>query len=184
MVGKKTSAKSTPIALPEGATTLKASAHLLCGEESGPGKARLQESYYKWYTFISERAALQEAIEQSKENRKVRYAVALAPTEAAVDVPSPALKLVRTPTSTRGARRVVAESSGAGLGQGGGDQRQGCKRGETRSGGGGGGGGGGQGGGGQHHGCKCGETSSGGLSHLVAESRRPTPGLQAQRDAQ
>jgi hypothetical protein len=42
-----------------------------------------------------------------------RYSVASAPRAAAVDEPSPTLKLVRTPTSKRAARKVVVESSGA-----------------------------------------------------------------------
>ena len=69
MVGSKTSAKPTPVASPEGDTTLEASVHPLFGDHSGPGKAQLQESYYKLYTFMAAQNAMREAIERSKKSR-------------------------------------------------------------------------------------------------------------------
>ena len=45
VVGRKTSAKPTPVAPPEGTTSLEASAHSLFVEGSDPGKAQVQEAY-------------------------------------------------------------------------------------------------------------------------------------------
>ena len=69
VVGRKTSAKPTPIAPPEGTTTLEASAQPLFEKGSDPGKAQVQEAYYKWYTFKSAQNAMREAIEKSKKSR-------------------------------------------------------------------------------------------------------------------
>ena len=113
VVGRKTPAKPTPIAPPEGNTTLEASAQSLFGEGSDPGKAQVQEAYYKWYTFKLAQNAMREAVAKAKMLRMERYSVASVVRAAAADVLSQAPKPARTPTPKRPARKVVVESSGA-----------------------------------------------------------------------
>ena len=113
VVGRKTSAKPTPIAPPEGTTTLEASAQPLFEKGSDPGKAQVQEAYYKWYTFKLAQNAMREAVAKAKMLRMERYSVASVLRAAAADVLSKDPKLVRTPTPKRPARKVVVEGSGA-----------------------------------------------------------------------